>query len=210
MTDKINNVTSAAVLEATGKGWDDWIRFIDRCGGGKMDHKQIVALLAGKGGIERPWWQQMVTVGYEHAKGRRKTGETADAGYQIGVQKTIPLGRTALWRLLTSDAGVAIWLGRASGLVLEPGATFRVRGGPEVEIRTVRKGERLRMTLSSGTRGSTTTLQLTLSCPRNVRGRTTLRFHHEKLASKAERERMKTHWKRVADEILELVGSSGG
>ena len=83
MPDRINNITSAAVSKATGKTWVQWLRFIDRRGGAELDHKQIVALLRDEGGVDSGWWQQTVTVGYEHARGRRRTGETADAGFQV-------------------------------------------------------------------------------------------------------------------------------
>ena len=71
------------------------MRFINDNGGAELDHKGIVALLQGS--VASAWWRQMVTVGYEHATGRRVLGETADVGFQVGVQKTIPLGREALW-----------------------------------------------------------------------------------------------------------------
>jgi len=113
MSKMINKVSSEAVEKATGKGWDQWIAFIDEHGGAELDHKAIVKLLGREGKITRAWWQQMVTVGYEHAKGRRETGETADAGYQVGVQMVVPLERGELWDLLISPAGVRTWLGRA-------------------------------------------------------------------------------------------------
>lgn len=205
MPDKINNVSSQAVRKATGRGWAEWIRFIDENGGAGLDHRQIVALLAGPGGVGQGWWQQMLTVGYEHARGRRQTGETADAGFQVGVQRVIPLGRTALWRLLLSEAGVQIWIGPVGALSPEPGTRFELEGGPGSELLSVKVGQRLRLRYDPAGGTQATTLQLSLSCPRNTAHRTTLRFHHEKLASAEQREQMRSHWKAVLAELVALA-----
>ena len=63
-----------AVRRATGRTWDEWIRWLDERGAAGMSHKQIVALLREQGGVESGWWQQTVTAGYEVAKGRRVEG----------------------------------------------------------------------------------------------------------------------------------------
>ena len=205
MTDKINNISSDAVKKATGLGWDGWLRFIDGHGGGELDHRGIVELLGREGGLQNGWWQQMVTVGYEHSRGRRIVGETRDAEFQLGVQKVIPVGREALWDLLTGPAGVEAWLGSVTGLAFEPGTPYEAPDGLAGEIRTVRPGERIRLTWQPAGRPAATTLQLTLSCPRNTDDRTTLRFHHEKLADPEERDRMRVHWKGVLDALAGLA-----
>ena len=86
----VGGISADAVAKATGRDWDEWLDFLDALGARQMTHKQIVGLVAADGGLSNGWWQQMVTVGYEQARGLRKVGQTADAGYQIGVQKTIP------------------------------------------------------------------------------------------------------------------------
>lgn len=209
MTRIINKVSNEAVLGATGRSWDQWIRLIDRRGGAGMDHKAIVALLAGPGKVASGWWRQMVAVGYEHAKGRRKTGETADAGFQVGIQKAVPMGRGPLWRLLTGGEGLRLWLGSVRGLALEPGARYRTGAGISGEIRAVKAGQRIRLTWRPKGRAGDTTLQLTLSCPRNTRGRTTVRFHHERLADGKERERMRARWSRVLEKVAALAAGGG-
>lgn len=50
-------------------------------------------------------------------------GLTRDAGFQIGVSRTLPHPPEAVWDLLTSPEGAALWLG--------PGADLTGRvGGP--------------------------------------------------------------------------------
>lgn len=206
MSDTINNISSPAVEKATGRTWDRWIAFIDERGGDDLDHKGIVALVKAEGGVEKGWWQQTVTVGYEHAKGRRVVGQTGDAGYQIGVQRVIPLEQGALWDLLASEAGLGVWLGPGTGaLTLAPGEQYATRDGFSGEVRTVKAGHKLRLTWQPADRDRPTTLQLSLSCPRNTEEKTTLRFHHEKLDGTDERDRMRAHWKGVLDALVRLA-----
>ena len=40
-----------------------------------------------------------------------EVGQTKDAGFEIGVSKTVPHPREAVWELLTSEEGAALWLG---------------------------------------------------------------------------------------------------
>src|SRR5689334_15490965 len=61
---KLAGVTTTAVLKATGRTWEEWLKVLDRAGARRMAHKDIAALLARK--FELPnWWSQMVSVGYE-------------------------------------------------------------------------------------------------------------------------------------------------
>src|ERR1700752_4374658 len=64
-------VGSDAVLRATGKAWDEWLKLLDRAGAKKMPHKDIALMLSRQFKVP-DWWSQMVTVGYEQARGLRK------------------------------------------------------------------------------------------------------------------------------------------
>lgn len=194
------NVSDDAVTEATGHGWDHWFGVLDEQDATTMDHKGRVAALADAG-LENPWWHQQVAVGYEQARGLREVGETADAGYQVGVQRTVSVGQSDLWNWLSSDEGLETWLGAAENLSFDPGVTYETTTGTTGEIRTVAEGERVRLTWQPAGRGSPTTLQVTLASPRNDTSRTTIRFHHEKFADAAEREAMREHWQAVLDAV---------
>jgi hypothetical protein len=63
-TKKSARMSDAAVQAKTGKTWDEWFKILDKAGGKKMNHKEIVAYLSEKYGVG-PWWRQMVTVTYE-------------------------------------------------------------------------------------------------------------------------------------------------
>ncbi|MCB2204708.1 DUF4287 domain-containing protein [bacterium] len=80
-------ISDDAVLKSTGKSWKQWFAILDAAGAQLCSHKEIVALLREEGGLNG-WWQQMVTVSYEQARGMREKHEKTD-GFQIGVSKTI-------------------------------------------------------------------------------------------------------------------------
>lgn len=197
---KINNVSNEAVGKATGKSWDEWIKTIDKAGGKNMDHKQIVAFLNKEFDISS-WWQQSVTVGYEYARGKRVVGETVDAGFQVGVQKTVKLSQKIIWDQLVSQSGINIWLGDTA-VSLKKGETYRTKQGIAGEIRVVKPIERIRLSWQPKDWKKSSTLQITLSCPRNNEDKTTVNFHHEKLPDTKTREKMKVHWRNILNDLF--------
>lgn len=206
MAEKVAGIGDEAVMDATGKPWAAWFDVLDAAGGADLDHKERVAALA-EAGVESGWWQQQLAVGYEQERGLREPGETADAGYQVGVQRTLPISRAALWALLTAEEGLGLWLGDVGPLAIEPGTTFETTDGTTGAIRTKRDGERLRLTWRPAGRDGETTLQLTLEDAASDEEKTVLRVHHEKLANGEEREEMREHWTRVLEGIKSAVAS---
>ena len=98
-----------AVRAKTGKGWDEWFALLDAAGGAGRDHKGIVALLAGAGAGS--WWQQMLAVGYERARGLREKHQTPD-GYQVGGSKTVGVPVERLYEAWTDAKLRTKWLGK--------------------------------------------------------------------------------------------------
>ncbi|QGV79127.1 SRPBCC domain-containing protein [Streptomyces ficellus] len=128
------------------------------------------------------------------------TGLTRDAGWQIGVSKTLALPVGALWDFLASPEGVAIWLGATEGgLPTEKGTAYETADGTVGEVRSYRPGDRVRLT------HGTTTVQVAVSA--NGPGRTVLTFHQEHLASAEERERRRAHWQGVMRRVEEALGA---
>jgi len=76
-----------AVASKTGKTWSRWFKHLDAAGAKKMTHQEIVAHLRDKHDV-RSWWQQMVAVTYEQARGLREVGEKP-GGFEISVSRTI-------------------------------------------------------------------------------------------------------------------------
>jgi hypothetical protein len=101
-------ISSDAVLKATGKGWADWVSEIDRHGGDTRSHAEIAEMLATELGV-KPWWSQMVTVGYEQAKGRREKHQKP-GGYEISASRTIGVDIKDAFDAWASDARRGKWL----------------------------------------------------------------------------------------------------
>jgi uncharacterized protein YndB with AHSA1/START domain len=79
-------------------------------------------------------------VAYEKARGRRVGGQTADAGFQIGVSRTFAVTPDEAWRFMTSPQGMRLWLGHVQSLELAPGTGYRTAQGTTGEIRTKASG----------------------------------------------------------------------
>lgn len=191
------DTSGAAVRNATGRDWNAWLKTLDEAGARDWTHRQIVAWLAREADLSG-WWQQQVTVGYEKMTGKRVLGETADAGFQVGVRRTYPFDADALWRRLTAPDAVAIWLGGKAELGV--GAAYENRAASG-ELRVVKERDRIRFTRAVGT-GPASTVQLALT--QTGPAKTSITFHHEKLADADEREAMRAHWKAVADRLQEM------
>jgi uncharacterized protein YndB with AHSA1/START domain len=89
----VAGVSDQAVLNATGKGWDQWFKVIDGFGGQEKTHPDIARYLAEEQGLSG-WWSQMVTVAYEQARGLRIPHQKGDT-FEISKSKTfaVPIGR---------------------------------------------------------------------------------------------------------------------
>ena len=122
------------------------------------------------------------------------TGLTKDAGWQIGVSRTLPYPRAVVWDFISSPDGLALWLGPGAVLTPERGARYQTAAGVVGEVRGYRPADRIRVT------HGTTTVQVALT-PAAGGTRTMLRFHQEHLASAEEREQQRTHWQSILEQI---------
>ncbi len=181
------HISDEAVDKATGRNWAEWMKVLDKVGAKKLEHKDIVKKLREYKGVSH-WWAQTVTVEYERRRGKRKVGQTADAGYQIGVTKTLPVSNKQAWNLLMGAVGKKLWAGK----------------GVKIKIRTQKQGEYVRMTWELSALKAPTVLQLRVTSGESGKG-TAISFHQEKLSSGVEREKMKKHWKGVLEKLAELV-----
>src|SRR5574341_1311314 len=86
-------VGDAAVQKATGKTWAQWCALLDRAGARRLPHRQIAVLLRQRHGLGG-WWAQMVTVGYEQARGLRVRHQRA-AGYEVSASRTLAVAAGA-------------------------------------------------------------------------------------------------------------------
>lgn len=87
------------VERATGRTWDDWLRFMDRIGAERLDHRAIALRVYREldGTLEQVgWWAQPVTVAHEQHIGRRISGQRPDGTFQASVSRATGLGTAEL------------------------------------------------------------------------------------------------------------------
>jgi len=113
MANKTNDVkaprmSDAAVKAKTGKNWKDWFVALDKAGARKMNHREIVKLISEKHEVGS-WWQQMVTVTYEQARGLREKHQRPE-GYQISVSRTVNAPLAKLYKSFTNAKSRSSWL----------------------------------------------------------------------------------------------------
>ena len=128
---RLAGVGTAAVLRATGRPWSEWLSVLDRAGAGAMAHKDIALLLSRKYGVP-DWWSQMVTVGYEQARGLRAAGERKD-GFAASASRTVQADLARLYDAWSDHALRARWLLDAP-----------------VEVRRSTDGKSMRLTWTAG------------------------------------------------------------
>ncbi|HNP70796.1 MAG TPA: SRPBCC domain-containing protein [Kouleothrix sp.] len=130
--------------------------------------------------------------------GTKPTGQTRDAGFQIGVRRTLPIDPADAWRFLTSAAGVRLWLGAGPELRFAPGAAYQRDDGARGEVRVFRPGQHLRLTWQPPEWQHPSTIQLRVLASRTG---ATVAFHQEWLPGPAEREQRRAHFAGVLDAI---------
>jgi uncharacterized protein YndB with AHSA1/START domain len=188
-------ISDEKVKAATGRTWVEWFEILDVAGAMKLPHKQIASWLYDNH-LPKGWWCQSIAVAYEKARGLRILGQTADAGFELGAQKTFPLTPTQLWDFAFSPAGLEVWLGKTTDFQLTLKSSYSTEDGTRGEVRTIDSGKRLRMTWQPADWETSSTLQLYFTPTKTG---TALGFHHEKLTDQAVRTQMLKHWKKVLE-----------
>jgi len=178
-SEKVAGMSSAAVRAATGKTWKQWVSTLDKAGARKMTHKEIVAVVSGEHGIG-PWWQQMVTVGYEQARGLRQKHETSQ-GFQISRSKTFAVPVATAFRAW-QDKNRKQWL-----------------EGDRTTIRKATPGKSIRASWDGGA----TLLDINFY-PKGA-GKTQVTVQQSKLKTSAAAEKMKTFWRKNLNRLQEVL-----
>ncbi|MBX3102215.1 MAG: hypothetical protein KF690_06890 [Bacteroidetes bacterium] len=200
---KITGISDAAVEKNTGSTWAQWIAFLNDLGAEVLTHKEIVTVLTRE--VDNIWWCQEIALGYQRCIGKRVLGQTADAGFQIGVTRTLPVDKDKLWDILVSDAGLEIWLGKFTSSPAN-NDVYQTEDNIRGEVRVFKPGSHIRMTWQPAHWEQPSILQVRTT----ARGdKAILAFHQEKLPSAEERERMKSFWMNKIEEVIQLVKRSG-
>jgi uncharacterized protein YndB with AHSA1/START domain len=119
-------ISSAAVEKATGKPWSHWLQVLDKAGATEMPHRDIANLLYTRHKVPA-WWAQMVTVGYEQARGLRVKHQTA-TGFSGNASRTIAASMHATFKAWTDDGVREKWLPDAPMTIRKatPGKSVRI------------------------------------------------------------------------------------
>lgn len=128
----------------------------------------------------------------------RPVGLTQDVGWEVGASRTFPMSLQAVWDLMLSPAGVAIWLGEGVPLPLETGGRYETADGTAGEIRSVRPRDRVRLTWRPPDREQEATLQFAL---RETPTGCAIGFHAEHLVSAEDREAVRARLRGVLDRL---------
>jgi hypothetical protein len=89
------------VKAATGKGWMGWFVILNRMKAAELPHKEVAKRLREEHGAPR-WWNQMIAVSYERARGGRKTNERAGGTFAVNVTKVMPASLSMLFATATT------------------------------------------------------------------------------------------------------------
>jgi hypothetical protein len=169
-------MSDAAVKAKTGKNWKEWFAILDKAGAKKMNHREITKYLSTKQGVG-PWWQQMVTVTYEQARGLRERYQTP-GGYQISVSRTVNTPLAKLYKSFANEKARNAWLGE-DGLVVRKATT----------------NKSMRVTWNDGT----TSLEISFYAKGDEKAQ--IAVQHSKLPNAKASEKMKAFWTRALDRL---------
>ena len=168
-----------AVRAKTGKGWDEWFALLDAAGADRMSHKEIVAIAHEHGAGS--WWQQMVTVTYEQARGLRSKNMSCDGDYQVSVSKTVNAPAERIFEA---------WH--------DPAVRQQFLPAAEMTIRKATSPKSLRVTWHQG--GNLDVMIY----PKGDR-KCQCTVDHKKLAGPEEVDRMRAHWGAALDRLKALL-----
>jgi uncharacterized protein YndB with AHSA1/START domain len=169
-------MSDAAVQAKTGKTWKEWFGILDKAGARKMDHKQIVAHLVKRHKVG-PWWQQMVTVNYEQARGLREKHQASD-GFAANGSRTIAASLSALYGAWQDERARRRWLPDAS-----------------LTIRTATPNRSLRILWGDGQS------RLDVMFYAKGKGKSQVSVDHRRLADAKNAARMKAYWSQALDRL---------
>ncbi len=171
-----------ALRAKTGKTWSDWLAVLDAAGARKMTHQEIVAFLHSKYRLGR-WWEQKLTITYEHARGLRQKHETA-AGYQISVSRTLPFSASKLFQMWHDYDVRRKWL-----------------VGDALAIRTATPNKALRGSWANGK------TRVAVSFYAKGRSKCQVVVEHTRLGGSAQASRMKKHWAEALDRLRNALAT---
>jgi hypothetical protein len=163
-------MSDEAVKTKTGKTWSEWFGVLDRAGAKKWNHKEITAYLRDEQAVGR-WWNQIVAVGYERARGLRAMNQKSSGDFAASGSRTLnaPIGDA--YDAWADETTRAKWL-----------------GGAKMEISTATKDKSLRAAWDGGKS------RFSVMFYEKAGGRCQVTIDHMKLTTAKDVAKMKTYW----------------
>ena len=180
---RIAGIGSEAVLKATGRAWEEWLKVLDRAGAKTMQHKEIAMMLSRKFSVP-DWWSQMVSVGYEQARGLRKVHQKAD-GFSATASRT-----------------VATSIDRLFGAWSEARTRMRWLPDAPLELRRSTDCKSMRMTWTTG--GTDVDVNFVAKGPH----KSVVAVEHARLPNSAAATRQKAYWGSALDRLKAVLEGS--
>jgi hypothetical protein len=176
-----SGIGDAAVKKATGKPWKEWFAILDAAGGREKDHRGIVAVLDARNEISG-WWCQMVTVGYEQARGLRQKHQKGET-FEISASKIVGAPLSSLYKAWKDPRARKGWL---------KDAAFTIRKATE--------NKSMRITWVDG--------KTSISANFYAKGpkKSQVSLQHGKLTSASAASKMKGYWSAQLARLEETLG----
>jgi hypothetical protein len=175
------SISDDAVAAKTGRRWSQWFKLLDARGARRLDHKGIVAILAGEFGVGG-WWRQMVTVEYERARGLREVHQQS-TGYTVNVSRTMPVAAGRLFTAWKDAVTRRRWLAR-----------------PAITISSATRPKSVRACLADG---SMLDVRITVKGVRKAQ----VAVEQSRLSSRTAVERQRGFWKARLTRLEELIAT---
>ena len=169
-------MSDEAVKAKTGKTWKEWFAILDKAGAKKLSHQEIVKYLHEKQGVGS-WWQQMMAVTYEEARGLRERHQKP-AGFQISVSRTVNVPISKLYHAFANDKARNAWLAE-DGLA----------------VRTAKANKSMRVTWND----VKTSLEISFIAKGDDKSQVVVQ--HSKLPNARASTTMKTYWGKALDRL---------
>ena len=170
-------ISDEAVKKATGCDWDAWIWHLDKSGCADMSHKEIAEFIHERWPKIGGWWSQMVTVGYEQAKGKREKNQEK-GGWRVSSSKTVEAPVKTLFAAFRDPKQRARWL-----------------ANPRFTVRKATPPKSLRITWTDGV----TNVEANFYAKGAKKSMVAL--EHGKLSGKKDVERMRAHWTKALGKL---------
>lgn len=135
-------------------------------------------------------------------------GLTRDAGWELGVRRTLPAPAEDVWRRLLAE-----WLPQWLGIDSVPqmvGAPVRHQGRVHGRVIGCHVGRRVRLRWTPAILDHETVFQVTLQEPaEDGAAGTSIEIHQERLLGDAERQSLLVYWTAVLDELVAAYEREG-